>query len=111
MEHSKVTISEVSEIVSDEFSKSGFTALLKKDGFETLNEFRDYLTQKLTTLMDENYDLLLTTLYRIDIDEEKLHRLFAGDNREFIPSALADLIIERQLQKVYFRHKYKEGKL
>ncbi len=61
--------------------------------------------------MDNKYDLLINILYRIDVGEEKLSKLFSGANRENIPVALADLIIERSIRKAEFRQKYKNGKL
>jgi len=45
------------------------------------------------------------------VNEEKLNELFGSKNRAYIPAALADLIIERQLQKIHFWKKYKEGKI
>lgn len=72
-----------------------------------MEEFRNYLIGKLTYLIDNKFDLLLNVLYRIDVDEEKVKKLFAPDNREFIPGALADLIIHRQLQKIVWRERYK----
>ena len=50
--------------------------------------------------MDTNYEKLINILYRIDINEDKLNELFDSKNREFIPEQLAELIIERQIQKV-----------
>jgi len=37
--------------------------------------------------------------------------LFSGSGRDAIPSSLADMIIERQLEKLRLRKLYKEGKL
>ena len=78
-----------------------------RDNFEELGEFRNYLISKLSYLLDNKFDLFLNTLYRIDIDEEKIKELFSKENREFIPGALADLIIQRQLQKIIWRERYK----
>lgn len=102
---------EVSKLVYNQFSLNGFDSVLSKDEFDNLNEFREYLTEKLTYLLEKKYDLLIKTLYRIDVNENKLHELFAMNNRDNIPAALADLIIERQLQKVHFRNLYKAGAL
>jgi len=55
--------------------------------------------------------MLVNILYKIDINEKKLSQLFSGKNRDSIPATLADLIIERQLQKIKLRKLYKEGKL
>jgi len=102
---------EVSKLVYNQFSLNGFNSVLSKDEFDNLSEFREYLAEKLTYLLENKYDLLIKTLYLIDINENKLHELFAIDNKENIPAVLADLIIERQLQKVHFRNLYKAGAL
>jgi hypothetical protein len=102
---------EVSRLVYNQFSLNGFDSVITKNEFDDLNEFRKYLTEKLTYLLEKNYDLLIKTLYRIDVNETKLHELFALSNKANIPAALADLIIERQLQKVHFRNLYKAGAL
>jgi hypothetical protein len=102
---------EVSKLVYNQFSLNGFDSIITKDEFENLNEFRTYLAEKLSQLLEKNYDLLIKTLYRIDVDESKLHELFTLSNKDNIPAALADLIIERQLQKVHFRNLYKAGAL
>jgi hypothetical protein len=62
-------------------------------------------------MLDKNYNLLINTLYRIDISERKLSELFSSKNKESIPEKLADLIIERQIEKIEFRRQYREGKL
>ncbi|MEJ2103091.1 MAG: hypothetical protein P8X47_00785 [Ignavibacteriaceae bacterium] len=53
----------------------------------------------------------MNVLYKIDISEEKLSELFSAENKDYIPASLADLIIERQLEKVRLRKLYKEGKI
>ncbi len=102
---------EVSKLVYSQFSRNGIDSILTKEEFNDLNEFRAYLTAKLNHLLDKNYDLLIKTLYRIDVSEKKLTELFSAENKDNIPAALADLIIERQLQKVHFRNLYKAGAL
>ena len=79
--------------------------------FEKLEEFRKYLTEKMKDMLDKNYNLLINTLYRIDISEKKLAELFSSKNKESIPQKLADLIIERQIEKINFRKRYREGNL
>ena len=62
-------------------------------------------------MLDKNYNLLINTLYRIDISEKKVSELFSSKNKELIPEKLADLIIERQIEKIHFRKLYREGNL
>ena len=111
MEKGKNNTAEVSLIVSNDFKISESESLIPQGDSSTMEEFKVYLTKKLAYLLDNNYNTLINILYRIDVNEEKLSELFAGKNKEFLPSALADLIIERSIQKVEFRQKYKNGKL
>lgn len=107
----KNEIYSLQKIVEKDFVDDRFRTLIPNNDFERLEEFRNYLIVKLKEMYDHNYELLLNTLYRIDVSEKKLSELFGGPDRDDIPGGLADLIIERQLQKIRFRQQYREGKL
>ena len=97
--------------VSKDFVRTDFSSLIPNNDFERLEEFRKYLTEKMKDMLDKNYNLLINTLYRIDISEKKVSELFSSKNKELIPEKLADLIIERQIEKINFRKRYREGNL
>lgn len=97
--------------VSKDFVKNDYSSLIPNNDFERLEEFRKYLTEKMRDMLDKNYNLLINTLYRIDISEKKVSELFSSKNKELIPEKLADLIIERQIEKINFRKLYREGNL
>ena len=97
--------------VSKDFVENDYSSLIPNNDFERLEEFRKYLTEKMKEMLDKNYNLLINTLYRIDISEKKLSELFSSKNKELIPEKLADLIIERQVEKINFRKLYRERKL
>lgn len=101
----------IQRFVSKDFVKSDYSSLIPNNDFERLEEFRKYLTEKMKDMLDNNYNLLINTLYRIDISEKKLSELFSSRNKESIPEKLADLIIERQVEKINFRKRYREGNL
>jgi hypothetical protein len=107
MNEEKSRVLEVSEIISSDFDKAGISSVITSDAFDNLEELRRYLENKITELMDTNYEKLINILYRVDINEEKLNELFSSKNREFIPGRLAELIIERQIQKISIRNAYK----
>jgi hypothetical protein len=107
----KAEVHEVSENISSVFNRFGLNLPLSPNDVENLNQLKIYLIEKLKDLLDHNFNLLVNTLYRIDVNEEKLNELFGSKDRANIPEALAGLIIERQLQKIHFRKKYKEGNL
>ncbi len=104
-------IKSLQKIITKDFVDNRFKTLIPNNDFEKLDEFRKYLIIKLKDLYEHNYELLINTLYRIDVSETKLSGLFGGKNRDDIPEQLADLIIERQIQKIRFRQQYREGKL
>ncbi|MCW8814143.1 MAG: hypothetical protein OQJ93_10680 [Ignavibacteriaceae bacterium] len=111
MEEERKQVNEIVRFVEKDFLISDDKSLIPSTDSTSLEEFRKYLTDKLRLLLDEKFDMLVNILYRIDINEKKLSELFSGQNRDFIPASLADLIIERQLQKIKLRKLYKEGKL
>jgi hypothetical protein len=98
---------EISKIISSDFDKAGISSVITTNDFDSLNELRKYLAEKIAGLLDTNYEKLINILYRIDINESKLNELFGRKNREEIPPRLADLIIERQIQKINIRNAYR----
>jgi hypothetical protein len=69
-----------------------------------LIKLRAWLIQEISYMMDRDFQKLLNVLYRIDINEEKVRRAFAGENPA---DQLADLIIEREIMKVETRKRFK----
>ncbi len=104
-------IHSIQKFVSKDFVLNDYSSLVPNNDFERLEEFRKYLTEKMKDMLDKNYNLLINTLYRIDISEKKLAELFSNKNKEHIPEKLADLIIERQIEKINYRKRYRSGNL
>jgi hypothetical protein len=111
MKEEKEQVVEIVKFVEKDFLISDNNSLIPSTDLASLEEFKKYLTDKIKFLLDDKFDTLVNILYRIDISEKKLSQLFSGNNRNSIPSVLADLIIERQLQKIKLRKLYKEAKL
>lgn len=70
-------------------------------------ELLDILTSQVEYLMDRRLDYLLSLLYRLDILEPKIKAVLY--NQEIIAPArgLAQLILDRQKERVTTRSKYK----
>jgi hypothetical protein len=111
MENENQPVKEIVKFVEKDFIIKEDQSLIPSADLNSLEEFKNYLTDKLKTLLDEKFDLLVNILYRIDINERKLSELFSGRNKDSIPATLAQMIIDRQLEKVRLRKLYKEGKL
>lgn len=71
------------------------------------DELLNILTQQVAYLMDRRLDYLLSLLYRLDILEPKIKAVLY--NQEIIEPArgLAQLIMDRQKERVATRAKYK----
>lgn len=72
-------------------------------------EQRTQLVAVINNLLHNDFSKLLQILYRIDVDENKLKRALFEST---LPAAetIADLIIERMLQKIHFRKMYQNKK-
>lgn len=90
---------EISEMVS-----SGYDAIEQDDA--AYKRLRDKIAQRLQYLLQNNFDAAMQLLYRIDVPEKKAKAATAGKFADDAAVALAELIIERQVQKIISRRKY-----
>ena len=72
-----------------------FTSLIKKSFSIRESRFDDICN---------NFNKLISLLYRLDINESKLKQLLADSPGEDAGMIIAELIIERQLQKIKSRN-------
>lgn len=70
-----------------------------------LDELKQWLSEEVRLLLDHDFQRLLNILYRIDVSEKKTSIALASDDPA---QAIARLIIERELQKVESRKKYRD---
>ncbi|MBK9982549.1 MAG: hypothetical protein IPP15_09000 [Saprospiraceae bacterium] len=69
----------------------------------------DLFTTRVEELIRDNLDLLLSSLYRLDVEEYKIQRALRSST---VPAArgIAQLIIDRQKEKIKTRKMYSSGK-
>lgn len=74
------------------------------------NLIRERLAIMIGNLMQNDFGKLCQAMYRIDISESRFHQVLTEEPAGEIPYLLADLVIERELQKIKTRimHKRKE---
>lgn len=82
---------------------------VKKDYAEELRIIKKFLSKRITELMTKNQERFFNTLYRIDVDENKVTQ--ALNNSSNVSDDLAELIIERQLRRLKTQMLYKQGKI
>ena len=95
-------LNETAALISKDF---GLEA--SAEAFVDLDALRDALAIRVAELLDTNLHLLLSLLYRIDVQEARVKAALTQADPATLPTQLADLIIERQLQKVRIRLHYK----
>lgn len=62
-------------------------------------EILSIIERRVTDLLDHNPDLLMSYLYRLDVEEYKIKLVLKGEAKATIPQLLAHLIWNRQKQR------------
>ncbi len=70
--------------------------------------FRQQLRDVVAYLIEHDFHRLLNAMYRLDIGETRFHEAMQAPDRELAASMIADLILEREMQKVQTRLHYKK---
>ena len=79
------------------------------DEQEMLQQMRQALAKRLEFLLSHDPEHLKWILYRIDISEQKVLEILAHNVTDKAVLLIADLIIERQVQKAITRRQYSKG--
>ena len=70
-------------------------------------EIHQALTKIVAQLLNTDLNKLLTALYRIDVNEQSVKKILATEKPDKISSEIALLILNRELQKIESRKKYR----
>lgn len=70
--------------------------------------FLKNLTRIINYLLEKDFQRLLNGLYRIDVSEKKVNEVLNQSAPDSIAKEISILILERELQKVETRLKYRE---
>lgn len=74
----------------------------------TIEEVHAFVAAHVARLLDQNPGLLMSILYRIDVSEARVRHVLESEPPDVMVDRLAELIIERQLQKVRLRHQHSQ---
>lgn len=100
---------EASPILLEELKKA---LTLNTPGIHTRQgnwkELREDLAAWVTEMINRDFNELIHVLYRVDINENKLKFLLREKVGEDTAYIIADLIIERQLQKLRSRMQFRQ---
>ena len=73
----------------------------------TLDQLKSSLAAYINSLINTDFNKLVSLLYRIDINEAKLRQLLDNNRESNAGAIITDLIIERQLQKIRSREHFR----
>jgi hypothetical protein len=85
--------------------------LVISSGIPDRNDIREKLALLISHLMQNNFEKLCQAMYRLDVSEARFDKVMNEKPLEEIPYAIADLVIEREMQKVRTRIMHKKGEL
>ena len=85
--------------------------LVIASGISDRQAIREQLAFVIARLMEDNFERLCQAMYRLDVSEVKFDEVLTHKPVEDIPFAIADLVIEREMQKVRTRMMHKRGEL
>lgn len=76
----------------------------------SLEELKEKMVIEINEMINHDFEKLVSLLYRIDVDENKMKYLLQQGQGENAATLITDLIIERQLQKIRNRNGSKTDK-
>ena len=99
-------VQDISGLVVSDFNLEDKRDSLISNDFE---EFREKLQDLINYLLDHDFERLLNAMYRLDINEDKFRKALGNQQSENIARDIAELVIDREMQKVITRRKYREN--
>lgn len=72
------------------------------------DELHKKLSEEINYLINNQFEKLVYYLYRIDVNENKMRNILDKNEGENAAALIADLVIERQLQKIKSRQQFSQ---
>lgn len=100
-------IGETALLLNKDFGQEEETALTLRDDL-TKNDLKSYLQFAIAWYIESDLHALVNIFYRLDIHEQKFNTIMQERVGDELTSALADLVLEREMQKAKTRLEYRE---
>ena len=72
------------------------------------SDIRNQLIEGINHLIGQDFNKLVHILYRVDVSEKKLRQILAESPQTDAAILIADLLIQRQLEKIRSRAKFRK---
>ena len=106
MEEDKQLLDNTRALISRDFELVG-----NSEDIATEEELLQILADKMDDMLQHQVEYLFSMMYRLDIDERKVHFALSPLAPEPANIGLARLILDRQKQRVYTKMHYKQDKI
>lgn len=100
-------INQFDQLVIKDFNLEGETSI---EGFSGDKHLREKLKRVIAYLLQHDFSRLLNAMYRLDVKESLFHEAMGLEDPEAIVERLADIVFEREWQKVQTRLYFKRNK-
>lgn len=74
------------------------------------HELLDALTNQVARLIESDLNKLMTAMYTLDIDEVRFADAMRLPGKDMVSRAVAELILEREIQKMDMRRRYEASR-
>jgi hypothetical protein len=78
----------------------------EEDAPQKGEDLKDWLSQRIAWMLENQGEKLMQAFYRLDVSEAKVRSVFSSHTPEFWPGLLADLVLEREKERAFWRSKY-----
>lgn len=99
----------LNELLNKDLQLDENEALIKDEHID-LSKLHEKLSLLVAYLMENDMHRLLNAMYRLDVSEIKFHEAMQSESKQEAAVRIADLIIEREMQKVKTRMLYRKHK-
>lgn len=99
-------INEAISLINDHLDIKQTSLELHNTSVQNYEILRNKLIEVVHYLLNNDIQKLLTAVYRIDVSEQKFKSAMENENINLIIENIADLILEREFQKVEYRKKF-----
>lgn len=100
-------ITETAFLLNKDFGQEEETALNLNKSL-TQNDLKSYLQFAIAWYIETDFHALVNIFYRLDIHEQKFNTLMQECVGDELTSGLADLVLDREMQKAKTRIAYRE---
>lgn len=77
----------------------------------SIDELRERLAKKLEELVHKDFQQFVLLLYQVDVSEKKVKAILAEESTPEVFPSIAQLIIDRQMEKIRSREQFKQNDL